>query len=256
MPRNAVTKHILIIYLHVCLVSSITRCRRQSVIWTPRAEIHWHKLKKEVHRSSDTMQVAARESLESPLQLKRTKLGFADPYLRNLNFVCRCRMHIETIPFPKTDFQLPAEVAVTWQKRPPYLIGPYCLGVLGEFLSVTSQLIVQSRNHRGENAWVIGCIRRWAREVRRGGGRGYGWGLWRLSWKNCHKVSSKEQYFPIHVPRPIIMKDLYVYGDEWKALENYYKQEFSRNASEFSSYFYELVYKSGFKLWIKGFKLK
>ena len=25
------------------------------------------------------------------------------------------------------------------------------------------------------------------------------------------KVSSKEQYFPIHVPQPIIMKDLYVY---------------------------------------------
>ena len=49
------------------------------------------------------------------------------------------------------------------------------------------------------------------------------------------------------------MKDLYVYGDEWKALENYYNQEFSRNASEFSSYFYELVYKSGFKLWLKGF---
>ena len=46
---------------------------------------------------------------------------------------------------------------------------------------------------------------------------------------------------------------LCVYGDEWKALENYYKQEFSRNACEFSSYSYELVYKSGFKLWLKGF---
>ena len=138
-----------------------------------------------------------------------TKLGFADPYLRNLNLICRCGMYIETCPFPKTDFQLPAEVPVTWQKRPPYLIWQYLLGVLGEFLSVTSQLMVESRNDRAENAWVLGCIRRWGREVGEGGGgrggwRGYGWDFWRLLWKNCHKVSSKEQYFPIHVPRPII----------------------------------------------------
>ena len=35
-----------------------------------------------------------------------------------------------------------------------------------------------------------------------------------------------------------MIKDLYVYtvyGDDWKALENYYKQEFTRNPSEFSS---------------------
>ena len=92
-----------------------------------------------------------------------TKAGFAEPYLRNLNFVCRCVMHIETLPVPKTDFQLPAEVAVTWQKRPPYLICQYWLGVLGEYLSVTSQLMVESRNDRAENAWVLGCIRRWGR---------------------------------------------------------------------------------------------
>ena len=130
-----------------------------------------------------------------------TKLGFADPYLRNLNLVCRCGMHIETPSFSKTDFQLPAEVAVTWQKRPPYLIEPYWLGVLGEFLSVTSQLMVESRNDLGTRLYY--------KVSTRGGGRGYGRDFWRLLWKNCHKVSSKEQYFPIRVPWPIIMKDLY-----------------------------------------------
>ena len=144
-----------------------------------------------------------------------TKLGFADPYLRNLNFVRRCGMHIKTLPVPKTDFQLPAEVAVTWQKRPPYLIGPYWLGVLGEFLSVTSQLMVESRNDRPENAWVLGCIIRWAQ----GGGRGYGRDFWRLLWKNCHKVSSKEQYFPIHVPRPIINEGFVCIWRRVKSLE-------------------------------------
>ena len=33
--------------------------------------------------------------------------------LKNLNFVCRSGMHIETLPVPKTDSQLLAEVAVT-----------------------------------------------------------------------------------------------------------------------------------------------
>ena len=50
---------------------------------------------------------------------REQNLVFPDLYLRNLNFVCSCGMHIETLPFPKTDFQLPAEVAVTWQKKPP-----------------------------------------------------------------------------------------------------------------------------------------
>ena len=45
-----------------------------------------------------------------------TKLGFADPFLKNWNFVFRCGMHIETLPVQMTDFQLPsAEVAVTWR---------------------------------------------------------------------------------------------------------------------------------------------
>ena len=138
------------------------------------------------------------------LSWREQNLVFPDPYLRNLNFICHCGMHIETLPFSKTDFQLAAEVAVTWQKRPPYLIWQYWLGVLGEFLSVTSLLMVESRNDRAENAWILGCIRRWAREVGGGRGRGYGWDFWRLLWKNCHKVSGKKQYFPIHVPRPII----------------------------------------------------
>ena len=136
MPRNAVTKHILTIYIHACLVSSITRFRRQSITWT------WYKL----------LRVKVQK-----LHFSWTKLGFADPYLRNLNFVRRCGMHIKTLPVPKTDFQLPAEVAVTWQKRPPYLICQYWLGVLGEYLSVTSQLMVESRNDRAENAWGLGC---------------------------------------------------------------------------------------------------
>ena len=41
-------------------------------------------------------------------------------------------------------FELPAEVAVTWWKRLPYLIWQYWLSVLGNSLSVTSQLKVES----------------------------------------------------------------------------------------------------------------
>ena len=40
----------------------------------------------------------------------------------------------------------------------------------------------------------------------------------------------------------------------WKAFME--KLSFTRNASEFSSKFYELVYRSDTKLWIKGFNLK
>ena len=32
------------------------------------------------------------------------------------NFVFRCGMHVETLPVQMTDFQLPAEVVVTWRK--------------------------------------------------------------------------------------------------------------------------------------------
>ena len=43
-----------------------------------------------------------------------------------------------------------------------------------------------------------------------------------------------------------MMKDLYVY--KATSEKPYYKQEFTRNASEFSSKFYELVYRSDTKL--------
>ena len=33
-----------------------------------------------------------------------TKVGFADPYLRNLNLICRCGMYIETLPFQRRIF--------------------------------------------------------------------------------------------------------------------------------------------------------
>ena len=141
------------------------------------------------------IQVAARESLESPLQLKRTKLGFADPYLRNLNFVCRCRMHIETLPFPKTDFQLPAEVAVRNLTEKAAIFDLAILAGRSRRVSVGDVTAhIESRNDRAENAWLLGCIRRWAQEVG-GGGRGYGWDFWRLLWKNCHKVSRKNSIF-------------------------------------------------------------
>ena len=38
----------------------------------------------------------------------------------------------------------------------PYLIAQYWLGVLGEYLSVTSLLMVESRNDRAENDWGLG----------------------------------------------------------------------------------------------------
>ena len=52
--------------------------------------------------------------LRVKVHLSSTKLGLADPFLRNRNFVFRCGMHIETIPVQMTDFQLlSTEVAVT-----------------------------------------------------------------------------------------------------------------------------------------------
>ena len=145
-----------------------------------------------------------------------TKLGFADPYLRNLNLICRCGMYIETLPFPKTDFQLPTEVPVTWQKRPPYLIWQYLLGVLGEFLSVTSQLMVESRNDRAENARVLGCIRRWGREVGGSGGVGGDTGGTSEGFhgKIAIKLVAKNSIFLFMCRDRSLMKDLYVYGDE------------------------------------------
>ena len=55
--------------------------------------------------------------LRVKVHLSWTKLGLADPFLRNRNFVFRCGMHIGTLPVQMTDFQLlSAEVVVTWQK--------------------------------------------------------------------------------------------------------------------------------------------
>ena len=39
--------------------------------------------------------------------------GRKEELLSRFMIVCRCGMHIETLPVPKTDFQLPAEVTVT-----------------------------------------------------------------------------------------------------------------------------------------------
>ena len=154
MPRNAVTKHVLTIYARLpCFLVyrvSTTVCNLNSSCRDSLAQIE--------ERSSSIVWYKLLRVKVQKVRFSWTKLGFADPYLRNLNFVCRCGMHIETLPVPKTDFQLPAEVAVTWQKRPPYLIWQYWLGVLGEYLSVTSQLMVKSRNDRAENAWGLGCI--------------------------------------------------------------------------------------------------
>ena len=98
--------------MYICLpcfldyTVSTTVCNLNSSCWDSLAQIEarsssivWYKL------------------LRVKVHFSWTKLGFADPYSRNLNFVCRSGMHIETLPVPKTDFQLPAEVAVTWQKR-------------------------------------------------------------------------------------------------------------------------------------------
>ena len=105
MPRIAVMKHMSTIYTFALspvsttvrnLSSSIvqrfigTNSRKKFIVW-----YLWLRVK--VH-------------------LSWTKLGVADPFLRNRNFVFRCGMHIETLPVQMTDFQLlSAEVAVTWQ---------------------------------------------------------------------------------------------------------------------------------------------
>ena len=121
MPRNAVTKHVLTIYARLpCFLVyrvSTTVCNLNSSCRDSLAQIE--------ERSSSIVWYKLLRVKVQKVRFSWTKLGFADPYLRNLNFVCRCGMHIETLPVPKTDFQLPAEVAVTWQKRPPNLIWQY-----------------------------------------------------------------------------------------------------------------------------------
>ena len=149
-------KHVLTIYARLpCFLVyrvSTTVCNLNSSCRDSLAQIE--------ERSSSIVWYKLLRVKVQKVRFSWTKLGFADPYLRNLNFVCRFDMHIyiETLPVPKTGFQLPAEVTATWQERPPYLIWQYWLGALGKYLSVTSQLMVESRNDRAENAWGLGCI--------------------------------------------------------------------------------------------------
>ena len=115
MPRNAVTKHMLTIYMCTfALFPRVTRFRRQSVTSAPRVEIHWHKLKKEVHclvqaaaRGKSTRSKIMGPFLSQIGQLVTFSLVYNKPKL------CSCGMHLETLPVPKQDFQLPTEVAVT-----------------------------------------------------------------------------------------------------------------------------------------------
>ena len=106
MPRNAVMKHMLTIYMFALLpVSTKVRNLSSSIVQrfigtnSRKKFIVWYLL------------------LRVKVHFSWTKLGLADPFLRNRNFVFCCGMHIETLPVQMTDFQpLSAEDAVTWQK--------------------------------------------------------------------------------------------------------------------------------------------
>ena len=130
MPRNAVMKHMLTIYTFALSpVSTTVRNLSSSIVQrfigtnSRKKFIVWYLL------------------LRVNVHLSWTKLGLADPFLRNRNFVFRCGMHVETLPVQMT------EVAVTWQK------GRHILGV---YLSVTSQLTAKSRIDLAENAYGPG----------------------------------------------------------------------------------------------------
>ena len=104
MPRNAVTKHMLTIYMCTFAYTlyytlSMTVRNLNSLCRDSLAQV------KEKSSSSDTSCCAWK------VHYSRKNLGFADPYKKPK--LCRCAMHAETLPVPKTDFQLPVEVAVT-----------------------------------------------------------------------------------------------------------------------------------------------
>ena len=95
----------------------------------------------EVHHLVEGLQAA---SCESPLQVNKIWFRLSLFIIRNLNFVCRFHMHVET--FLRTGFQLLAEVTATCRQKSPFWSG------IGDSPSVTSQLTVESRTDRAENA--------------------------------------------------------------------------------------------------------
>ena len=181
------------------------------------------------------IQVAARESPESPLQLNKT--WFCGSLFKKPK-PCLSQWHAHrNFSFFKDWFS-----ATCWS----------CSN-LTEKAAIFDRAILAGRSRRVSLGDVtahvrvqgLGCIIRWAQEAGGGDTGGTSEGFY---GKIAIKLVAKNSIFLFMCRSRSLMKDLYVYGDQWKALKNYYKQQFSRNASEFSSYFYRLVYKSGLGL--------
>ena len=157
MPRNAVTKHIFTIYIYICLpcfldyTVSTTVCNLNSSCWDSLAQIE--------ERSSSIVRY---KLLRVKVHFSWTKLGFVDPYLRNLNFVCRSGMHAHrNSSCSKDGFSATCWSCSNLTEKGHHIWSGYWRGVLGDYLSVTSQLMVECRNDRAENALGLGW-EKWA----------------------------------------------------------------------------------------------
>ena len=213
MPSNTVTKHILTTCIHVYVVSSITRFRRQSVIWIPCAEIHWHKLKLRKKFIDRLIQVATCESPESPLQLNKT--WFCGPLFKKIKpYLSLWHAHRNS-SFSKDGFS-----ATCWsssnltEKAAIFDLAIFAGRARRVSLSDVTAHGRESRNDRAENAWVLGCIRRWAREVGGGVGGDTGGTSEGFCGKIAIKLVAKNSILLFMCRGRSLMKDLYVYGDE------------------------------------------
>ena len=139
---NAVMKHMLTIYTFALFpVSTTVRNLSSSIVErfigtnSRKKFIVWYLL------------------LHVKVHLSWTQLGLADPFfkkpklffsLRHAHRNSSCSNDIFSVTFGWSCSNL--------SKGPPYLIWQYWLGVLGVYLSVTSQLTVESRIDRAQNA--------------------------------------------------------------------------------------------------------
>ena len=139
MPRNAVMKHMLTIY-RFALFPLSTTVRNLSSFIVPLAQIQ--------ERSSSSGTCCCGES---PLKLKKTLFCgsfFKKPKLCFLLWHAHRNSSCSNDGFSATFGCSCSNLT----KGLPYLTWQYWLGILGVYLSVTSQHTVESRNDRPENA--------------------------------------------------------------------------------------------------------
>ena len=143
MPRNAVMKHMLTICRFALFpLSTTVRNLSSSIVHRFIGTNRVHKFRKGVHRR---VPVAARVKLNKTWFrgsfFKKPKLYFS---LWHAHRNSSCSNEGFSATFGCSCGNL--------TKGPPYLSWQYWLGVLSVYLSVTSQLTVESRIDRAENA--------------------------------------------------------------------------------------------------------